>query len=132
MPRSAPRGGPNGDLQVPAVDLAKSWPSAGPPVLWSRPLGAGYSAIAADRGALFTMYRDGSDDVIIALRADDGATIWEYRHAARTYPTGEWGYQAAEQLSFSLIRFSGTRVHPPRRRVRCVATIESKATYSAT
>jgi outer membrane protein assembly factor BamB len=78
-------GGPGGDFKVAAGRLADSWPRQGPPLIWGRPLGGGYSAVAYDRGVLFTIYRDGSDDVVIALRADDGATIWEYRYRAKIY-----------------------------------------------
>lgn len=78
-------GGPNGDFKVAAGDLAESWPNGGPPVIWTRPLGAGYSAVVYDRGVLFTIYRDGTDDVVVALRADDGGAIWEYRYPARTH-----------------------------------------------
>jgi outer membrane protein assembly factor BamB len=77
-------GGPAGDFTVEVDGLADTWPVEGPPQLWSRPLGGGYSAIAADRGMLFTMYRDGDDDVAIALRADDGSEVWSHRYAAPT------------------------------------------------
>lgn len=77
-------GGPAGNFQVAASGLADSWPAEGPPLLWSRKLGGGYSAIAAHRGALFTMYRDGEQEVVIALRADDGATVWGHHYPAPT------------------------------------------------
>jgi outer membrane protein assembly factor BamB len=77
-------GGPGGDFKVVVAGLAESWPEDGPPVLWRRPLGAGYSAIAAVAGTLYTIYRDGEDDVVIALRADDGETVWEHRYRAPT------------------------------------------------
>jgi hypothetical protein len=75
-------GGPSGDFIVDARDLADSWPAAGPPVLWQRPLGGGYASIAADSGTLFTLYRDGDEDVVVALAAADGATVWEHRYRA--------------------------------------------------
>ena len=86
-------GGPTGDFRLPTTGLAASWPEEGPRVIWSRPLGEGYSAVSADGGTLFTMYRDGDDDVIIALRAFDGATRWERRYHAPTRPqnTVEFG-----------------------------------------
>jgi outer membrane protein assembly factor BamB len=31
------------------------------------------------------MYRDGDDDVVVALRATDGATVWEHRYPGATY-----------------------------------------------
>jgi outer membrane protein assembly factor BamB len=78
-------GGPRGDFKVSATGLADVWPAEGPPVLWDRPLGGGYSAIVVDAGSLYTMYRDGKDDVVIALDAIDGATAWEHRYTAPTY-----------------------------------------------
>ena len=59
-------GGPLGNFQVAGGELALQWPSAGPPLLWSRPLGGGYSAVAAARGVLFTTHRDGDQDVVSA------------------------------------------------------------------
>ena len=86
-------GGPTGDFRLPAAGLAATWPEEGPRVIWNRPLGEGYSAVSADGGTLFTMYRDGDDDVIIALRAADGVTRWEQRYHAPTRPqnTVEFG-----------------------------------------
>lgn len=78
-------GGPNRDFHSPAAGLADAWPEAGPRKLWERALGAGYSAIVADGGRLFTLYRSGTDEVVVALDAATGATEWEHR-----YPTGAW------------------------------------------
>ncbi len=36
--------------------LAATWPEAGPPVLWKRPLGQGFSGISIVDGKLFTMF----------------------------------------------------------------------------
>jgi len=38
-------GGPHGDFMTDVTGLADSWPEAGPPEIWSRPLGAGHTAI---------------------------------------------------------------------------------------
>ena len=73
-------GGPSCDFTAVVGELANSWPEEGPPQIWSRPLGSGYSAVALRSGVLFTGYRDGPDDVFIALRADNGSTIWEHRY----------------------------------------------------
>ncbi|MCB1041569.1 MAG: PQQ-like beta-propeller repeat protein [Acidobacteria bacterium] len=74
-------GGPNGDFVVTAPDLADEWPPEGPQVLWQRPLGAGYSAILAEGGTLYTLYRESEADVVIALDARDGAERWTFRYA---------------------------------------------------
>ena len=77
-------GGPDGNFRIEAPPLASSWPAAGPPLLWERELGAGYSAIAADGGLLFTMYREEDQDVAIAIDAADGTTRWKQAYEAKT------------------------------------------------
>lgn len=79
-------GGPGGDFTVSTEDLAASWGPDGPVRAWSRELGEGYSGIAAAEGRLFTMYREGDRDVVIALDADDGETLWSRDYAAPTGP----------------------------------------------
>jgi len=75
-------GGPSRDFKVSAPKLADSWPEAGPPVKWRRPLGEGYSAIAAKGNGLYTMYRKDDKDVVIALNAATGKTLWEHAYLA--------------------------------------------------
>ena len=79
-------GGPHRDFKSDAKGLATSWPASGPRRLWQRELGEGYSAIAAENGVLFTMYRKGENEVVIALDAATGKTIWEYGYAAPFSP----------------------------------------------
>jgi outer membrane protein assembly factor BamB len=50
--------------------------------LWSRSLGLGHSAIVGEGGRLYTMYRQGEQEVVIALDAKTGKTIWEHGYAA--------------------------------------------------
>jgi outer membrane protein assembly factor BamB len=71
-------GGPHRDFKSDAKGLANSWPAAGPRRLWSRDLGEGYSGIAASGGKLFTMYRKSAQEVVVAIEADTGKTVWEY------------------------------------------------------
>jgi len=52
-------GGPQRNFKSESKGLATTWPETGPRRLWQRELGEGYSAIVADRGMLFTMYRKG-------------------------------------------------------------------------
>jgi outer membrane protein assembly factor BamB len=86
-------GGPNRNFIVDASGLAETWPDGGPPVLWSRPLGTGHSAILVDEGRLFTLYRVGNgrakqgpweaEEFVIALDARTGDTLWEYRYPSK-------------------------------------------------
>lgn len=73
-------GGPDGDFSV--DEFSKSWGKAPPSLVWKRDLGAGESAILVKGSTLYTMYRDGEEEVVIALEADAGTTIWEHRYAA--------------------------------------------------
>jgi outer membrane protein assembly factor BamB len=97
-PASAPDawrqwGGPNRNFIVDTVGLADAWPEGGPRSIWSRPLGPGHSAILADDGRLYTMYRVGNGrarqgpweaaESVIALDAATGKTIWEHKYASK-------------------------------------------------
>ncbi|MGA3187134.1 MAG: PQQ-binding-like beta-propeller repeat protein [Bryobacteraceae bacterium] len=71
-------GGRNRDFIVNTSGLADAWPAGGPKKLWTRPLGDGYSAIAEEHGVLYTAFRRGASDVVTALDAATGKTLWEY------------------------------------------------------
>jgi outer membrane protein assembly factor BamB len=75
-------GGPDRNFVVAAADFALAWPAAGPPRLWARPLGDGFSSIVTDGVLLYTLYRDGADDVVVSLDATTGRTRWEARYGA--------------------------------------------------
>jgi len=62
------------------TDLASKWPEAGPRQLWSRELGEGYSGMLVDAGRLYTMYRSDGQEVVVALDAKNGATVWERKY----------------------------------------------------
>jgi outer membrane protein assembly factor BamB len=86
-------GGPNRDFKVEASGLADAWPEGGPRTIWSRPLGVGHSAILAEDGRLFTMYRVGNgrnkggpwdaEESVIALDAATGRTLWEHKYPSK-------------------------------------------------
>jgi outer membrane protein assembly factor BamB len=77
-------GGPNRNFHVDGKGLAASWPEQGPRQLWSRPLGEGHSAILVEGNRLYTMYSRGEKEVVIALDAATGKTVWEYMYDAPT------------------------------------------------
>ena len=74
-------GGPHRDFTVDG-ELAATWPAEGPRILWRRPLGDGYSAVAAAGDAIFTLYRSGDAEVATALVAATGETLWAHRYPA--------------------------------------------------
>ena len=75
-------GGPARNFTVEARDLSRSWAEEGPPRLWTRPLGGGFATIVSDGRRLYTMYRQGDDEIVIALDPGNGKTIWEHRYTA--------------------------------------------------
>lgn len=79
-------GGPEVNFHVSSNGLAESWPGSGPPVVWKRALGKGYSGITVAGGVLYTMYRSGSDEVVLAADASTGETLWEHKYAAPFTP----------------------------------------------
>lgn len=73
-------GGPDRNFMVQTSGLADAWPEDGPPRLWHRELGDGYSTILVDDGLLYTMYRVDDEEFTIALDAQTGQTVWEHRN----------------------------------------------------
>ncbi len=78
-------GGPGGDFTVESGALAESWPEDGPRQLWRRPMGEGYSSILYRDGRLFTMYREGDEEIVVALDAATGETVWEHRETPKPW-----------------------------------------------
>ena len=68
-------------------ELADQWPAEGPPVLWSRELGQGYSAFIAWDKCVATQYQHLSGQYLLCMEADSGKTKWEYRY--------DWPYDPA-------------------------------------
>jgi outer membrane protein assembly factor BamB len=85
-------GGPTRDFMSQSKGLASSWPSGGPKKLWSRALGEGHSSILVEGNRLYTMYRPagatdgrrGQGEVVAALDAATGKTLWEFKYPAPT------------------------------------------------
>ena len=104
-------GGPQRNFTSTTKGLATTWPATGPRRLWQRELGEGYSAIAVEHGMLFTMYRRGDNEIVIALDAASGKTVWEYSYAAPFSPeydmTNGPGPHATPLVSGNLVFTSG-------------------------
>lgn len=75
-------GGPARNFTVEGPALADAWPAEGPKPLWKRELGEGYAGIAIDGTRLYTMLQRGSQELITALDAATGATLWEHAYEA--------------------------------------------------
>src|SRR6185436_2893200 len=76
-------GGPNRNFQTDAVGIKEQWPATGPKVMWKRPLGEGYSSPSVEAGILYTMYGRSGQEIVTAINAATGKTIWEHSTPTR-------------------------------------------------
>lgn len=79
--------GTNWDGISTETGLLDQWPETGPPVLWTRELGPGYSSFVAWGDRIATQYQSLSGQFVICLNANTGQTIWEHRY--------DWPYDPA-------------------------------------
>ena len=63
-------------------DLTDSWPKSGPPILWRKKVGHGFSNPVVSRGRLILFHRRGNQEVVEALDAKTGEPVWSF-----DYPT---------------------------------------------
>jgi outer membrane protein assembly factor BamB len=74
--------GPNRNGTCPAAQIALTWPKEGPPQLWQRKVGEGFSAPVVSGGKLILFHRVGDQETVEALDAGKGGSIWK-----SDYPT---------------------------------------------
>src|SRR5947209_5797221 len=67
--------GPNYDAVSAETGLADAWPPDGPPVLWSRDLGQGYSGFVVVGRRAFTQAQTLAGQVVLCLDRDTGQTL---------------------------------------------------------
>jgi outer membrane protein assembly factor BamB len=82
--------GPNYDAVAPAGRLADAWPAGGPPVLWTRELGQGYSGFVAAGGRVYTQFQSRTGQFVVALDAHTGVELWRQRVDWPWQPAGEY------------------------------------------
>ena len=70
--------GPNRDGRSTETGLLKSWPEAGPVVLWRVPLGSGYSGISVVGDRLFTMFGAEGQEYAAAFDTKTGNELWRF------------------------------------------------------
>lgn len=78
--------GPRGDGVSPETGLADSWPKEGPPVLWRREIGRGYSGCIAVEGRVYTQAQTRYQQLLLCLDGETGREIWQYVYG--------WPYEA--------------------------------------
>ena len=100
--------GPHWNGHADETGLADSWPPEGPPVLWTRALGQGYSAFVAWSNRVATQYQSLSGQFVICLNANTGSTLWEYRYDWPYDPAGLYpGPRATPMYKDGFLYFAG-------------------------
>lgn len=66
--------------------LADAWPADGPPVVWRRPVGSGFSGVAVVGTRVVLFHRDDDREVVEVLDAATGASVWSDGHATTFRP----------------------------------------------
>lgn len=74
--------GPNRDGVSTETGLAATWPKAGPPVVWERKVGAGWSGPVVAEGRLILFHRVDDEEVVECLDAATGKEHWRFTYPA--------------------------------------------------
>jgi outer membrane protein assembly factor BamB len=81
--------------------LLAQWPESGPRQLWRTKLTGGFSSMAVADGRLFTMTKEGNQEIVLCLDAASGRENWRYAYDCdyKAHPTLTGGYPPGKYLS---------------------------------
>ncbi|MBI3417299.1 MAG: PQQ-binding-like beta-propeller repeat protein [Verrucomicrobia bacterium] len=74
--------GPTRDGAYSGGNLAKQWPKNGPPVLWKKDVGQGFSGPIVADGKVILFHRVGAQERVECFDAEKGGSLWRF-----DYPT---------------------------------------------
>jgi len=77
--------------------LPEKWPTNGPPLLWEKTIGTGYSAPSVRGKLLVFHHRLGNEEVVEALQAADAKPVWRYGY--RSDFVDPYGYNNGPRCS---------------------------------
>jgi outer membrane protein assembly factor BamB len=75
--------GPRANCISGETGLLERWPTNGPPLLWDKPIGTGYSAPSVRGSLLVLHHRVKNEEIVAAFEAGTGQPLWRY-----AYPSG--------------------------------------------
>lgn len=75
--------GPRADNTSRETGLLKKWPTNGPPVVWERKVGTGYSAPSVMGNVLVLHHRVGGDEIVEGMDAATGRSMWRHGYPSR-------------------------------------------------
>jgi outer membrane protein assembly factor BamB len=118
--------GPNGNAKSPATGLLLDWPENGPPLVWDRAIGEGYSMPSVAGGRLFAFDRRGDSERLTCIDARTGRELWHTE-----YPTAyedSFGYSNGPRSSPVV---DGDRVYTfgAEGRLRCQRVVDGELVW---
>ncbi|MGH7225778.1 MAG: PQQ-binding-like beta-propeller repeat protein, partial [Gemmataceae bacterium] len=72
--------GPHRDGVVHMANLATEWPKDGPPLLWKKDIGLGYSSFAVKDGRFYSLFQQADKEVVACWRVKDGEEVWRHEY----------------------------------------------------
>ena len=82
--------GPHANGISDETNLLDRWPSSGPPQVWEKKIGTGYSAPSVRDSRLVLHHRIGGEEIVEAFDADTGKSLWRYAYPSSF--TDPFGY----------------------------------------
>ncbi len=96
--------GSDRDSVVRGVALAEDWESEAPRMLWSRPIGPGWSSFAVAGRRLFTQEQRGEFEAVVAYDTETGGEIWAREYRSRFFESlGGAGPRATPTLADGML-----------------------------
>lgn len=77
--------------------LLTKWPVKGPPVVWDKPVGTGYSAPSVRGNRLVIHHRQRHQEIVDCFAADSGKSLWTYSY--ETNFSDPYGYNNGPRCS---------------------------------
>ena len=75
--------GPHRDGTTTETNLSATWPKEGPPVLWQKSVGQGFSGPVVAGGKLIAFHRVADQEIVEALDAKSGKALWKAEYPTR-------------------------------------------------
>ena len=92
--------GPNRDLTVTAVRLARDWDTRPPELIWRHAIGEGWSAFSVVNGVGVTLEQRGEGELVSAYDIETGKILWGHPMAAErfSHPLGGAGPRSTPMI----------------------------------
>ena len=72
--------GPRANNTSSETNLLARWPASGPPLVWKKEIGSGYSAPSVFGNRLVLHHRLGEEEIIQAFDAVSGQPLWRFAY----------------------------------------------------